>query len=149
MNRIDDWQTKLAEFLDKAESKSFDFPTWNCAIFVADAVKVQIRRDLLKGIRGKFENEIGASKQLRRIFNVNTVQELFRQKLDTPLKPVAFARVGDIVFAGDAAPFDLPIDIKMFGPVPGICYGQQSYFLGENKLIKVETLSLGSTLWVS
>jgi hypothetical protein len=149
MSRIDNWQTELSDFIREVETKPFDFPTWNCALFAADAVKAQTGLDLLADIRGKYSNELGASKQLQSIYNLNTVQELFKKQLDMPLKSIAFARVGDIVFVSKGIDFDLPIDMKMFGPVPGLCYGQQSYFVGKDGLIKVETLSLGSTLWVS
>ena len=148
--RVDNWQTELSNFLTEVMVKPFDFIHWNCAFFAAGAIKAQTKVDILKEIRNKFKNETGAAKQLQSIYGVKNVQQLFRQKLNTPLKSVAFARPGDIVFAtGDRLPFDVPTDTKLFGPVPGVCYGQQSYMLGENGLIKVETLNLGSTLWVS
>lgn len=150
MTRHINWQTKLSDFIRKVDKKEFDFPTWNCAIFAADAVKAITNKDPLKDIRGKFNNEIGASKKIKSIYDVKTVQELFKKQLNTTLKPIAFARIGDIVFmSNNASDLDLPIDTKLFGPIPGLCYGQQSYFVGENGLIKVETLSLRSTLWVS
>src|SRR5690348_3444564 len=136
--RHDNWQTRLSDYLREVETKQFDFPTWNCAFFAAGAIEAQTEEDILSAIRGKFKNEAGAAKQLNKIYGVKTVQELFKQKLDVPLKSIAYARPGDIVFAsGDKLDFDLPVDTKLFGPVPGLCYGQQSYFLGEHGLIKV------------
>lgn len=150
MSRVDDWQTNLTALITERRETPFDFPKWNCLMWAFDGIKAVTDEDYGQAYRGKYQDEMSALRLLRRVDNVKTPQELLRLKLGTKLKPVAFARHGDIVFLNQSKiDLDLLVSLKAFGPVPGICYGQLSYFVGQEGLVEVETLRLSKTLWVS
>lgn len=148
LNKVDNWQMKLSCFLNESRSKYFDFPNWNCLTFAADAIECLTNFDLLAKYRSKYKTEKEAAKLLRKLDNVKTSQELFKKHFGE-IKPVAFARIGDIVFCDDSSLVDLPTDTRLFGPVPGVCYGNVSFFVGESGLISVDTLHLSGAIWVS
>jgi hypothetical protein len=149
MSRLDNWQNNLSALIEESRHKPFDFPNWNCLEWAASGVKAVSGLDILEKYRGKYKTEKGAAKLLRQIDKVESSEELLSKYLSEP-KGLAFARMGDIVLAKpNQAELELPSDMQLFGPVPGICYGTTSYFVGENGLVDVPTLSLGKALWVS
>ncbi len=150
MARLDNWQNNLSELIEAKRNEPFSFPSHNCLMFVLDAVKAVTGQDYSKNYRGKYKTEKQAASMLRKVDNVKTTQQLLELKLNQTLQPISFARMGDIVLINPLeASLDLPTDIKLFGLVPGVCYGEFSYFVAEQGLIQVETLKLGGTLWVS
>lgn len=147
--RLDNWQNNLSLFIEEKRNVPFDFPNWNCLFWTIGCVEQVIGQDYLAAYRGQFKTEKGAAKLLRKIDKVDTSQA-FLEKYFGEVKPVAFARKGDIVLVDpEETGLDLPADAALFGTVPGICYGTISYFLGENGLVEFETLRLGGSLWVS
>ena len=147
--RKENWQNDLSSYLDSVRHTPFDFPTHNCLMFVFGAIEAITGQDLGEPYRGKYKDERSAARLLRKTDNVKTSEELLEKHFGEP-KPLAFARLGDIVFVDPLnAELELPSDIDLFGPVPGICYGSVSFFVGENGLLQFETLRLDKTLWVS
>lgn len=150
MVRLDNWQNNLSAIIEKWRNNPFDFPTANCLIWVSECIKAVTGEDILVDYAGKYTTEKQAASLLRKTDKVKTSQELLELKLQVAPKSIAFARHGDIVLVDpNQADIELPSDIELFGLVPGICYGPISFFLGEFGLVKVETLKLGQTLWVS
>ena len=146
--RLDNWQNNLSEFLEEKRRVPFDFPTWNCMFFILGGVEAITGIDYASKYKGKFKTELGAAKLLRQIDGVKSSQAFLEKYFGEP-KPVAFARHGDIVLVDPAkTELQLPADIELFGTVPGICYGQISFFLGVDGLVETETLRLGQALWV-
>lgn len=149
MARLDNWQNNLSSLVEAKRSVAFDFPNWNCLMWAASAIEAVKGQDILAAYHGKYKDEKAAARLLRKLDKVSTSQELLEKHLGEP-KPVAFARHGDIVLVNPAETgLELPADIELFGPVPGVCYGAISYFVGETGLVEVETLRLGQALWVS
>lgn len=146
MARLDNWQSELTAFIEEKRFEPFDFANWNCMFWTLGCVEVITGQDFAAPYKGKFKNELGASKLLRKLDGVSNSLEFLEKYFDEP-KSIAFARMGDIVLV-DADDIDLPADAELFGAIPGICYGHLSYFLGETGLIEVETLRLGQTIWV-
>lgn len=150
MARLNDWQTNLSFLLEAKRNEPFSFPTHNCLMFCLDAIEAVTGNDHSIAYSGKYQTEKQAAAMLRKIDKVKTTQQLLELKLNQTLQPISFARMGDIVLTdGLDVGIQLPTDIKLFGLVPGVCYGQFSYFVGEQGLVQTETLRLGGTLWVS
>lgn len=150
MSRLDNWQNNLAELIESKRNEPFVFANYNCLVWASLGIQAVIDRDILAKYHGKYKTEKSAATLLRKIDKVTSSKELLEKHLNTKSKAVAFARMGDIVLVNPASvDLDLPADIDLFGPVPGICYGYFSYFVGEHGLVEVETLRLGETIWVS
>lgn len=149
MARLDDWQTNLSRLIEDKRAEPFAFPTWNCLMWAFAGIEAVTGRDLGLPYRGKYKDERSAAKLLRKVDQVKTSQELLEKHLGEA-RAVAFARPGDIVLVNPAdTGLELPADIELFGLVPGICYGETSFYVGETGLIQVETLRLGQAIWVS
>lgn len=150
MTRLANWQNNLSSLIEQKRKEPFDFPTWNCLTWAAFAIKAVRGDDILAKYHGKYKTEKGAASLLRKIDKVTSSQALLEKHLGEP-RPVAFARMGDIVLLEnpDELHLELPADVKLFGPVPGVCYGQFSFFVGEFGLVEVNTMLLGQALWVS
>lgn len=149
MARLDNWQNNLHGLIEEHRHTPFDFATWNCAFWVSACNEAVVGFDPTAEYKGKFKTEKQAAVLLRKLDKVSTTQELFEKRF-SEARPIAFAKMGDIVLVDPAAALlDLPADVDLFGAVPGICYGQLSYFVGEHGLIEVETLKLGQAIWVS
>lgn len=147
--RNDNWQDNLSALIQEKRQEPFNFTNHNCLLWAFDCVKAVNDLDLSLPYRDNFTDEKSAALLLRRTDKVKTSQELLVKKLGE-LRPISFARPGDIVFVNPkSAGIELPTDFKLFGPVPGVCYGQTSYFVGELGLVQAETLLLGETIWVS
>lgn len=150
MARLDNWQTNLSSLIEAKRNEPFDFPNWNCLMWAADAIIAVKGVDILARYRGKYKSEKAAATLLRKLDKVTTSQALLEKTLNCEPQPIAFARYGDIVLVNPAeTDLELPADIELFGPVPGVCYGPISYFVGDTGLVEVETLRLGQALWVS
>lgn len=149
--RHENWQTRLTDIIHSREQEPFDFPTFNCLTLAMDGIEAVTGEDYFKAYRGKYKTETQAKRLLKNVDNVKTSQELIVLKLGNPaLQPVAFARLGDIVFIDEASEeLGDVADVKLFGPIPGICYGANSYFVGEHGLVQLSTLRLSSAIWVS
>lgn len=149
MARLDDWQSNLTNLINDNRNKPFDFPTYNCLLWAMAGIKAVTGKDLAKAYIGKIPNEKAGALALRHNDNVKTSEELLSKYLGQ-FQAIAFARLGDIVFLSPTnGEYELPADLKLFGPVPGICYGTLSYFLGEQGLVEIPTLQLDKALWVS
>lgn len=148
--RHEDWQTRLSAYLEEMRNVPFDFPNHNCMLLGFGAVKAVTELDLAPNYVGKLSSEQAGALALRKVDNVKTVEEVFLKHLGGEFQPIAFARPGDLVFISDNnTQFELPLSIRLFGPVPGICYGITSFFAGEDGLIEFPTLMADKTLWVS
>ncbi len=147
--RLDNWQSNLSALIEDKRNEPFAFPTHNCLMWAFSAIEAVTGQDLSLSYRGKYKDEKTAALLLRKVDDVKTSKALLIKKLGKA-RPIAFARHGDIVLV-DAkfAKLELPGDFRLFGPVPGVCYGSVSYFVGELGLVQVDTLRLGQTIWVS
>lgn len=149
MTRLINWQTNLSALIEAKRAEPFDFTKHNCLMWAFDAVKAVTGEDFSLDYRGKYKNEKIAALMLRKIDDVKTPKELLIKKLGKT-KPIGFSKIGDIVLVNpNKAGLELAGNIRLFGEVPGVCYGQTSFFVGEFGLIQIETLRLGSTICLS
>lgn len=147
--RVANWQTLLNEVLTNASNVKFDFETHNCLFFSLKAIDAQTDRKLFARYKNAASSPQNAAKNIRKMDNVKTCQELLAKQLGQEINHIALARPGDIVFLNEEREDMLVTQTDLFGPTPGVCNGALSYFVGENGLVAVETLSLDNVLWVS
>lgn len=145
MNRHDNWQERLSNLIRERVSTSFEFGKFDCTQFAFQAIEASIEEDYSVPYAGKYTTAKGALKMLRKVHKVNQPIELMDLLLGERL-PIAFARKGDIV-AVDAGKvgLEVPANIDVFGPVLGVCYGVNSFFVGQYGLIETTTLLLDTT----
>jgi len=113
--RNQDWAERLVEFL--AGKHEFDWAEFNCALFAADAVKVQTGVDFAKAYRGP-KTKRGMISRLRKVCGGDVVAAATKE-LGQPIN-VRLANRGDVVaavFNGENA--------------LGICLGSSSAFISE------------------
>ena len=60
MTRYPDWQSKLHQFFKANLERPFAWGTWDCCLFVADAVQAMTGTDIAAAFRGKYSDEPGA-----------------------------------------------------------------------------------------
>jgi hypothetical protein len=144
-----DWQIRLSEYLTKVRSEPFVFETHNCLFHVFNGIKAVNDLDLMPLYEGRATSEKAGALALRHVDGVDSVEAVLLKHLGGEFQPTAFARPGDIVFIEDYnSEYEIYSD-TLFGPVPGICYGMTSFFLGENGVIEIPTSLTDKTLWVS
>jgi hypothetical protein len=144
MNRVDNWQENLSDLIRKNRDEPFEFGKFDCTLWAFQAIKASTDIDNAKRyLKGKgYSTAKGALRLLLRVDGVNQPIELM-DKLLGERQPIAFARKGDIVSVdASKAGLNVPSSIDVFGPVLGVCYGANSFFVGEFGLIEAPTLTL-------
>jgi hypothetical protein len=150
--RHKDWQQRLSDVVREHQEKPFDFKTLNCLFWAFKGIKAVIDYDNMPDYDGRSNSILDGKRALKQVDDCDTVQEVLAKRLGQELQHIAFARPGDIVFLNDKlGDFDVQQELKLFGPTPGICYGNgmNSLFLGETGLVELPTIRLDNTLWVS
>lgn len=64
MRRIDDWPTRLAQFIDSRAEVPFAWGTNDCGLFACDAVLEIAGIDMAADMRGAYDSEEGAYDQM-------------------------------------------------------------------------------------
>jgi len=150
--RHKNWQQRLNDVVREHRNSPFDFKTLNCLFWAFKGIKAVIDVDNMPDYDGRSENIKVGKRALQLVDGCDTVQEVLIKRLGQELQPIAFARPGDLVFINpDNDIFNINEDMRLFGPLPGICYGNglTSLFLGETELRELPTIRLDSALWVS
>lgn len=147
--RLENWQTDLTNLINEKRETPFELGEFDCSLWSMLAICAVSGLDLYSKYYGKYKSQKGALNILAKVDGVGSPLELFEKHLGEE-KPVVFARKGDIVILREKLEgLDIPTSFDVFGPVPGVCYGQRSIFVGETGSIEVETSQLGGCLWVS
>lgn len=115
MIRHADWDERLAAYLADNERAVFEWGRKDCALFVADAVLVMTGEDIAAPFRGRYTTAMGATKALKR-YGAGDLKSTFDTLL--PIRPIGFARRGDVVMADGAV---------------GICIGADALFIGQKE----------------
>ena len=145
--RLDNWQTNLSSLIEENRETPFDFVEFNCLLWAGLSIAAVTGENPIKSVIGNYKDEKTALKYLKRVENVDTVEDLLKKHLGE-LQTISFARIGDIVFLNpDNETLDIPCG--SFGRIPGVCYGTISYFVGEQGLINIPTFEAEAALWVS
>lgn len=90
MARCSDWHARLAALLSAVETRAFDAHRWNCGRFALAAVQVTTGR--------------------RPAWRSRASLEATADSAGFPRIPPAFARVGDVVLAGDPPRLGVVVD---------------------------------------
>lgn len=148
MARLDNWQSNLSALIESKRNEPFKFGTFDCSLWAGLAIEAVNGKNIYDSYLGRYTTAAGALKKLRQIDKVSQPIELFQNYLGES-QPIAFAKKGDLVYTSNIKlNINLFIEPDVFGPVIGVCYGQNSMFVGEQGLIEINTLHLDSCLWV-
>lgn len=114
--RFQDWEARLAVYLDRVAEEPFKWGTHDCALFAADCVRAQTGVDPAEAYRGTYNSGRGAAEALQE-HGEGTLLKTVKSWFGEPLESVFFAQRGDIVMR----------DAK----TTGVCVGTYSWFVGE------------------
>ncbi|WP_157779683.1 DUF6950 family protein [Cupriavidus pauculus] len=102
MQRLPDWPTRLADFIEARRERAFSWGESDCCLFVCDAIEATTGTDPGLRWRGLYSSEKGARRVLRDNGGVTGLATLI---LGQPV-PAAMAGRGDVVLidtpCGDA-----------------------------------------------
>lgn len=99
MDRLPDWERRLADFLDMCAGIPFAWGAHDCCTFAAGAVRAQTGEDFYRPFAGRYSTASGAMKALRRR-GFESLEGPFTQALGEPVGPLLCQR-GDIVSDGE------------------------------------------------
>ena len=114
MNRLTDWEQRLADFLADNFSRPFQWGEWDCALFGTACAAELTGEDRAAVFRGRYTTREGSALALRELGKgtlLKTMDSLFTAK------PAAFAVRGDLVWHNGSV---------------GVCYGAYGLFVGED-----------------
>jgi hypothetical protein len=118
-SRHPDWQQRLTDYLRANHARPFAWGRWDCALFVAGAVRAMTGRDPMRGLRGYRTLAGGLRKARARGYEDHIAAVAAR----FPEIPPAFAGPGDIAVVPGAP-----------GLALGIVQGAQVYVPGAQGL---------------
>ena len=127
--RFEDWPRRLAAFVETMRGAKFDWGSFNCFHFPADAVLTMTGVDPLKPLRGaKYKTERGAIGALRRFLgprskglSVDAIIESAARKLYA-----GFPEIGPLYAQrGDVCLVDAPVTEGRDGVALGVCLGSR------------------------
>lgn len=96
--RHNDWQWRLAAYIDEVRTRSFIWGQHDCALFAAGAIAAMTGHDLAAGWRRKYCSSRGAARVLRRE-GYRDVAALAAAFL-SPVPPLS-ADIGDVAIIAD------------------------------------------------
>jgi hypothetical protein len=113
-----DYMNRLNKLIDNNLSTPFEWGTWDCCVFSADAVEAMTGEDKLDFVRGQYDSKLGAAKMLRE----KGEGTLYKTTVSVLGEPIHKSRVkrGDVVLRKNNI---------------GICTGRRAAFVGEDGLI--------------
>jgi hypothetical protein len=118
-----DWPQRLAETVEAARTRTFEFGSFDCALFAADCVLAITGTDYAAPFRG-YESKTAA---YRIITEHGSLTGLLTSLLGEPIEP-AFARRGDVVLA------EIPV-VDGEGESVGVCLGVSCAFPKDTGLV--------------
>jgi len=100
--RKDHWATRsYHQFLIDNKDKTFEWGSWDCTTFCANAIEAMTGVDIADEVRGKYTTAIGAMKLIKSLTGGTTVADAVAycaQKHGLPeLEKPKFAKRGDVV----------------------------------------------------
>ena len=110
MRRRSDWQLALDEFLRANQDRSFEYGTWDCCLFVCDAIVAMTGVDLAASYRGKYSTRKGALHAISEQLGTASIQAVAATAAaahDMPELPVPYAHRGDMVLVGRGRDYSL------------------------------------------
>ncbi|MBB4611600.1 DUF6950 family protein [Sphingomonas yabuuchiae] len=96
MQRLPDWETRLADYLEPLRLRPFAWGDHDCCTFAAGAVAAMTGIDPMPEFRGRYSTAIGSARALRR-FGAGDLPSTMDAKFETI--PAPLAQRGDIVMS--------------------------------------------------
>lgn len=100
MIRVADWQTRLERFLAGHREHEFRYGSWDCALFVCDAIKLMTGVDPAAGFRGNYSSRTEALVAIRAYSGKRSLLAL-TERITSEMKmrevPALLAGRGDVV----------------------------------------------------
>jgi hypothetical protein len=115
--RYQDWEERLAVYLDRKADERFQHGTHDCALFAAGAVLAMTGFDPAAALRGQYDTAAGAARALRE-FGEGTLLRTIQAAFPDEVCPHQAQR-GDVVMLNRTT--------------AGICVGHFSYFVGHEQ----------------
>lgn len=102
IERHHDWRERLGRAIEQANTRSFEWGTFDCALHVCDCVKEITGIDLAEKHRGTYSDAAGAE-----LIHGDSFQEFVAKlaaEFELPEVPPTMARRGDIVYVDNGTP---------------------------------------------
>lgn len=112
MTRYNDWENRLAAYLDSVRHAEYRYGEHDCALHAANAVLAMTGEDFAADVRGHYRSVAGSVRALRK-YGAGDLALTVTAKLGEPIAP-ALARRGDVVMNDGST---------------GICMGDFGYFV--------------------
>lgn len=116
MNRLIDWEARLAAYLDSVRDKPYGFGAHDCILHAANGVKAVSGQDYARGFRRKYRS-LASGLRLIRENGFADIPALVTSKLGEPIPP-ALARRGDVVMNEGSTGISMG-DFAFFVGLPG------------------------------
>jgi hypothetical protein len=100
MIRLNDWQSRLSEYLTSCAQQRFRYGVLDCGLFVAGAIAAMTDVDVAAELRGKYSSRREAFASIQRLCGRPTmpaVADYLAARFEIAETPVAFAQRGDPV----------------------------------------------------
>ena len=113
MTRRSTWEADLSVYITSVRARPFAYGEHDCGLFAAGAVMAMTGEDPGAPFRGRYSNEIGCAKALKKFGSgdlESTLDALFERR------PIGRLQRGDLVWNGDAV---------------GVCMGAYALFVGQ------------------
>lgn len=92
MMRLEQWSTRLAEVIESARERPFDWRAHNCATFAADCVHAMTGQRLHEAFAARMTSARAARRAMRDLESLTDAVLGVDRRV-----PIAFARRGDVV----------------------------------------------------
>jgi hypothetical protein len=129
------WPELLHDYIDAAQSRTFAFGAFDCALFCADWVTIATGVDHASDLRG-YDSLLSAS---RIVFRYGNMKNMVTALLGREPAHAAFAQRGDIVLIRECTTTGTA-DLDGAPEGLGICIGLHSAFPRAEGLITIRTL---------
>jgi hypothetical protein len=103
VNRLDNWQSALSDYLTGAAAMPFAYGQLDCGLFVAGAIEAMTGVDVVPGIRRRYRTRAEAFlivRQLGGAASMERLAEALTRRYDLPEVAPAAAQRGDVVLMG-------------------------------------------------
>lgn len=108
--RRSDWALALEAFLFEAQNRKFHYGSWDCCLFVCDAIKVMTGTDPATPFRGRYDSRDEAERELLSFCGSRSVRAVAERVAATNAMteiPVKFAGRGDVALVKRSRDYSL------------------------------------------
>ena len=137
MNRVANWTTLLAAYIDERRDVPFTWGKADCCLFAADWVRLATDLDPAADLRGKYDSALGAGRIIKQRGGLGVMVACALIPLGFREVAISLANRGDIIVrdSGD-------------GDCAGVVLGKESAFVGRDGLRFIPTkLQVDARAW--